>query len=185
MRFNLVLLCLGLVAARVQAAPPEFDGVMTSQGLTYFAVRPDAVVAMRWIKLGDVADGYTLKSYDKTTETLTLVRNAESIQVVLKTGSVRPAPRAKPTIDLLSHVIEKGDISQQVALDLLTNLRDRRDDSARKLVEVEARAAKEPEPKRTELVREHRRKLELEESNLEYYTDEVIAHWRDETRSSK
>jgi hypothetical protein len=140
---------------------------------------------MKWIKLGDAAGEYTLKSYDKNTETVTLVRNGESIEAVLKVGGVRSAQRSKPTIDLLAEVIKKGDISQQVILDLLTNLRDRRDESARTLAEAEARAAKVPEPKRTELVHELRRKLELEEANLEYYTDQTIAHWRDESRSSK
>jgi hypothetical protein len=51
--------------ATTAATPPEFDGVMTSQGTIYFALREDPTVATKWIKLGDNIGGYVAKSYDK------------------------------------------------------------------------------------------------------------------------
>ena len=167
------------------SGPPDFDGVMVSQGKIYFALREDPAVASKWIKLGDRVSDYVLTSYDREKETLSLDLKGKSVQLLLKTGSVRSGPRAAPTIELLKALPVAGDVSQNQILDLLTRLRDQRDDTARKLAGVEARALKEPEPKRTEMVKEWRRRLELEDANLEYATDNVIAHWRDESRSAK
>jgi hypothetical protein len=185
MKLHVAAFCLALVCADMVAAPPEFDGVMASQGVNYFALRPDPSRTIKWIKLGDSLGDYILKSYDQEKETLSLSRNGESVEVVLKTGSVRSAPRSGPTIELLKGLKENGDVSQTALLNMLTSLRDRRDETARQFAELEARAMKESEPKKTEMLTQFRRKLELEEANLEYYMDKVIANWRDESRPSK
>jgi len=188
MKLRVGLMFLVLFSTDAFAAPPDFDGVMASGGINYFALRQEPSVAIKWIKLGDFAGDYLLKSYDREKQTLSLTHNGESVDVLLKTSLVRSGPnfaRSGPTIAFLASLTAKGDVSHQAILDMLSTIRDRRDETAGKLAAVEAKAAKFPEQQRTEMVKEWRRKLELEEENLEYYTDQAIAHWREESRSSK
>jgi len=188
MKSLLAACLLASLCKNVCAAPPEFDGVMASQGTIYFALREEPEVAIRWKKIGDRTGSYLVKAYDKEHETLSLSRDQELVAVKLKVGKTRPAPspgKSGPTIELLNALIAKGDVSHQMILTALTAIRDQRDTTARKLAEAEARATKEPESKRTEMLKEFRRRLELEEANLEFYTDQTIAHWAEESRTAK
>jgi hypothetical protein len=181
MKIRCAALFLAALLTNACSAPPEFDGVMVSQGTTYFALREEPAHASKWIELGGSVGNYVLKSYDTLKESLSLTRNGTNIEVMLKIEAVRSGP----TIELLKAVITKGDATRHVELQALEMLETRRNDTAHKLADWETRLLKDPDSAKADMVVNLRRKLELEEANLEYYTERMLGVWRKEVKSSK
>jgi hypothetical protein len=84
----------------------EFVGYANLAGSQIFAVKPVSAAKGTWLKLGEVLNGFALKSYDEKTETLTLSRGGESIPLRLVDAHIRekaadPAPKRAKLSDMV------------------------------------------------------------------------------------
>ena len=192
---NMKLFLIALLVVNVCSAAPQFDGVMASKGETYFALRADPSSPTKWVKLGDHVAEYALTSYDKTKETLPITAEGATIELVLKTGSVRPGETQpgqtqpavpvffKPTFELLKKLVNDGDLTREVEVQLLGNLERMRNGTAAKLAVLETRAG--TDTKKLADLSEWRRRLQLEDDNLEHYTEQMLQAWRAQLKTGK
>ena len=172
MKLRSILLCLMLGLASVCFGSPEFIGVLVSQGVTHLAVRGESQGRMHWVKIGEEFDGYRLKLYDSQRELLILQRGDSEVQVALKSAAVQPAP----TRVLLESLVKAGDANLRAALDQAKQLEDRRDETAKRLSKLEAQTGSQVE--RVSVVNEVRRKLKIEEDNLEFFYQRLMEEAR-------
>lgn len=111
-------------AFAAESAPLTFNGVLTLSNAQHFGLVNDGATRTGWVKLGDEFDGYTLKSYDAASKTLTLEKGGKTYTVVLADskfdGSAKTVAGTKATIadaeavfasmqmeDMLGKVLEK------------------------------------------------------------------------------
>jgi hypothetical protein len=108
-RFGLMLLLSSFRASAVESKAGsdfEFVGHANLAGSQIFAVKPAAAAKGTWLHLGEVLNGFALKSYDDKTETLTLARGDESIPLRLVDANIRekaaePAPKRPKLSDMI------------------------------------------------------------------------------------
>ena len=169
MKTRLISILLAICSASVSLAAPEFVGVLVSQGVTHIAMRSDSTGDTHWVKIGDFMGEYRVRSYDPKKETLSLQRGEAEIELALKSASVQSAP----TLTLLESLVKAGDKNLEGALQQARQLEDRRNNTAAELADLEIRAAKEPS--RSETVKQMQRKLKIEEANLEFLYQSLLA----------
>jgi hypothetical protein len=127
-------------ASSVCFASPKFVGVLTSNGVTYIAVRDDSSANAIWVGIGQSVGEYRIVSYDPKKEILSVVRDSAALEVPLMTASVQPAP----VLALIERLVENGDTELASALDSLRTLDERRKKTAAELSELETRAVSDP-----------------------------------------
>jgi LysM repeat protein len=76
------------------AAEPiiEFRGVMVGDGATKLSLVDKSSDTTRWVEVGQVFLGYTVKGYDVKTETATLTRMGKDYQIRINTSKIEEAP---------------------------------------------------------------------------------------------
>ena len=111
-------------AFAAEPAPLTFNGVLTLSNAQHFGLVNQGATRTGWVKLGDEFDGYTLKSYDAPSKTLTLEKAGKAYTVALADskfdGSAKTVAGTKATIadaeavfasmqieDMMAKVLEK------------------------------------------------------------------------------
>ncbi len=111
-------------AFAAESAPLTFNGVLTLSNAQHFGLVNEGATRTGWVKLGDEFDGYTLKSYDAPSKTLTLEKGGKTYTVALANsnfdGSAKAVAGTKATLadaeavfanmqmeDMLAKVLEK------------------------------------------------------------------------------
>jgi hypothetical protein len=85
----------------VAQAVPEFVGVMsTKEEGTKYAVRPTPNDVSRWVKQGDVFDGYVVSDYRVKDEVLVLNKDGQTFQLRMKDAKVRESVPASESVYL-------------------------------------------------------------------------------------
>ncbi|MBI4626544.1 MAG: hypothetical protein HY736_25410 [Verrucomicrobia bacterium] len=82
-RFPFTVFALLLLATAVRAQV-EFSGILAMPGKTLFALTNTATSKTEWVALHDRFAGFVVTSYDRPTDTLTLLRNGTATRVRLK-----------------------------------------------------------------------------------------------------
>jgi hypothetical protein len=118
------LVATSTAAFAAETAPLTFNGVLTLSNAQHFGLVNEGATRTGWVKLGDEFDGYTLKSYDAASKTLTLNKDGKAYAVALLDskfdGSAKGAAGTKATLadaeavfaamqmeDMLGKVLEK------------------------------------------------------------------------------
>ena len=74
---------LGVTSAA--ATPPiEFEGVMSRPSELRLAISDRASGATHWVRVGETIRGYTVRSYDATSETMAVVKDGVETRIPLK-----------------------------------------------------------------------------------------------------
>ena len=84
-RLALLVVVLAATWARAEI---EFIGVLVMQGRTSFALRDDPTKPSAWRTLGQEFAGYTLGTFDSTSDTLTLKRGETTLRLQIKEGKI-------------------------------------------------------------------------------------------------
>lgn len=91
------LLCLLASASvtRAGAGSEEtaivFSGVMSAHGRTLVALTDRTSAVSRWVAPGEEFAGYRLSAYDGASDAVTLIRNQQTLRLILKTARVQTA----------------------------------------------------------------------------------------------
>jgi hypothetical protein len=172
-----VFFCAGifflLFATRQCFGSPEFVGVLASSGATYVAMRADPASSVTWVPIGGSVGEYRVVSYDPRREVIVLLRGRTEIEVPLKSASVQSAS----TLALLQDLVRNGDVGLISSLESLRMLDARRNTTAAELADLIARAASDPSL--NERVSDARKRLRIEESNLERFYQALASTVRD------
>ncbi len=83
----LVVTCALSATARAEI---EFIGVLVMQGRTSFALCDDPTKPTTWRTLGQEFAGYTLGTFDSTSDTLTLKQGETTLRLQIKEGKITP-----------------------------------------------------------------------------------------------
>lgn len=92
-KFSAGLLFFFFVGIGFSAEPViEFRGVMVGDGATKLSLVDKTSDTTRWVEIGQVFMGYTIKGYDVATETATLTRVGKDYRIRLNTAKILEAP---------------------------------------------------------------------------------------------
>ncbi len=159
---------LALIVTSCVFAGPEFSGILTLGGKTYLGLRDDDGKPFEWRAVGEEVGEFRVTSYEDSTETVTLTRGGSAIKLRLKGAAVE----SLPTVGLVERLALSGDTKLEKLLPNLKKLEGLRDKTLSAIAEVESRGASEE--KAWDQLSGLRRKLKIEEDNLEYFVRDIV-----------
>jgi hypothetical protein len=86
MKSKIALLMLLALSAK---AEPAFLGYLNEGGRSIYAITPSPEAAARWVKIGDMIDGYSVAEFRAKEETLVLKNADQTLLLKLKTSKIR------------------------------------------------------------------------------------------------
>jgi LysM repeat protein len=100
----------------------EFRGVMLGDGSPKLSLTDKTTDTTRWVGVGEVFIGYTVKAYDTTKETATLTKEGKEYRIRINTSKIEEAPLADAAT-ALDPAATPAKISNETARIIFNNLK--------------------------------------------------------------